>query len=97
MLVLYPGLVVLSAVSVISVNFTHTTTDSNGKCHCVSNITIQIEPPKESQCVLAEQLILENERLKSELQSIKESNNSEGNSRELILKETEIATCTMIA
>ena len=42
--------------------------------------------------MLAEQLILENEKLKSELQSIKESNNSEGNSRELILKETEIAT-----
>ena len=42
--------------------------------------------------MLAEQLILENEKLKSELQSIKESNNSEGNSSKLILKETELTT-----
>ena len=74
----------------ISANFTHTATDSNGECHCTSNITIQIEPPRETQCLLAEQLILENEKLKSELHSIKESNSSEGNSRELILKATEI-------
>ena len=89
MLPLHLGLL-LSSVAVISANFTHTATDSNGECHCVSNITIQIEPPKESQCLLAEQLILENEKLKSELQSIKESNTSEGNSCELILTVTEM-------
>ena len=63
MLILYLTLV-LTARTAISTNFTHIASDSNGECHCFSNITIQIESPKESQCLLAEQLILENERLK---------------------------------
>ena len=73
----------LTAGTAISTNFTHTAAGSDGECHCFSNITIQIESLKESQCLLAEQLMLENERLKLELQTIKQNNDSEESSCEL--------------
>ena len=72
----------LAPGAAISANFTHTAVDSNGEYHCFSNITIQIESPRENQCLLVEQLMLENEKLKLELETIKQNNNSEENSGE---------------
>ena len=74
---------VLSAVSVATSEvITHSAVDSNGTCNCLSNITIQIESPRESQSLLVEQLIVENERMKVKLQALKQNRSSEESSRE---------------
>ena len=77
-LVLYLTLL-LTAGPAISADFMHAASGSDGDCHCYSNITIKIESPSENQCL---QLMLENERLKLELQDIQKNNTCEENSEE---------------